>query len=225
MAGGALQKLRIRYNKGGRENAGQIEAMFNPTEIGWSRAISWQPEPVVGSMDGWGRFNTEQLFLAARPATMSVNLFFDTYEARTGPTDVRKLTRAVAELAEVDTELHHPPVCRLSWGVFDNIFTGVVTELDQTFSMFLADGTPVRATVSCSFTEYATRAHALRRELHSADVHKTWIVRRADTLHGIAAAEYGDPSLWRHIAEANGIVNPRRDLRSGAVLKLPRLDG
>jgi nucleoid-associated protein YgaU len=47
-------------------------------------------------------------------------------------------------------------------------------------------------------------------------------VRRNDTLHSIAAEEYRDPALWRHIAKANGIVNPR-DLKPGTVLTIPRL--
>ena len=47
-------------------------------------------------------------------------------------------------------------------------------------------------------------------------------VRRGDTLQSLAAEEYGDPRQWRHIAVANGIVNPR-DLRPGTVLTIPKL--
>jgi nucleoid-associated protein YgaU len=53
-------------------------------------------------------------------------------------------------------------------------------------------------------------------------VAKTRQVRHNDTLHSIAAEEYRDPALWRHIARANGIVNPR-DLKPGTVLTIPRL--
>ncbi|MGH3937303.1 MAG: LysM peptidoglycan-binding domain-containing protein, partial [Pseudonocardiaceae bacterium] len=109
-----------------------------------------------------------------------------------------------------------------SWGVFRNIFTGVLTQLDQRFTRFLADGTPVRATLSCSFIESLTRADVRAREMNSADVVKTRVVRRNDTLHSLAAEEYRDPSLWRHIANANGIVNPR-NLEPGRVLTIPKL--
>ena len=61
------------------------------------------------------------------------------------------------------------------------------------------------------------------RELHSADVTKTRQVRRGDTLQSIAAEEYNDPRLWRAIATANSIVNPRQ-LLPGTVLSIPKLN-
>jgi nucleoid-associated protein YgaU len=136
-------------------------------------------------------------------------------------TDVRRHTDRIAALAEVDRDLHRPPICRLEWGTFD-IFTGVLTSVQQTFTLFLEDGTPVRATLSCSFAEATRAARSSARELHSADVTKTRQVRRTDTLHSLAAEEYNDPSLWRHIARANGIVNPR-ELMPGTVLTIPKL--
>lgn len=241
--GGGLKKLTITHDghdggdgpaataTGTGTGKGQIEALFNPREISRSRSVSW---------DGQG---TQQQFVSVQPATLSIELFFDTYESRaaastwaqvasfvtpanpfqTGDaTDVTTLTARVANLAKVDKELHRPPLCTLSWGAFENIFTGVLTQVAERFTMFLPDGTPVRATLSCSFVESLTVAEARRGELHSADVVKTWLVCRNDTLHGIAAAQYGDPRRWRHIAAANGIVNPR-DLRPGTVLTIPRL--
>jgi nucleoid-associated protein YgaU len=59
-------------------------------------------------------------------------------------------------------------------------------------------------------------------DLHSADVPNTHTVRRGDTLSGIAARHYNDPGLWRHIATANGISNPRV-LKPGQVLRVPKL--
>jgi nucleoid-associated protein YgaU len=43
-----------------------------------------------------------------------------------------------------------------------------------------------------------------------------------ETLWLIADEEYGDPSKWRRIAEANDLENPR-DLRSGQRLVVPEL--
>ncbi|MDW4909509.1 LysM peptidoglycan-binding domain-containing protein [Streptomyces sp. ADMS] len=239
--GGGLQKLTISHDGTDFADNGPIEALFNPHEISRSRSVTWEAsDPAWGA---WTWSGLQHEFGAVQPATLSLELFFDTYESRasasawaratsfvtppnpfqTGDaTDVTALTSRVARLAEVDTELHRPPQCTLSWGEFSEIFTGVLTRLDERFTMFLPDGTPVRATLSCSFVESLTDAQLRERELHSADVDKTWTVRRNDTLHSIAAAEYRDPRLWRHIASANGIVNPR-DLRPGMVLTIPRL--
>lgn len=241
--GGGLQKLTISHDGTDFKENGPIKALFNPREISRSRSVSWQAPKTAGTGSEWTRRGLQQEFSSMQPATLSVELLFDTYESRAGAsawataaslvvppnpfqtgdaTDVTALTGRVAKLAEVDTELHRPPLCTLSWGAFSEIFTGVLTKLDERFTLFLPDGTPVRATVSCSFAESVTDAQLKAGELHSSDVDKTWTVRRGDTLHSIAAAEYGDPRRWRHIASANGIVNPR-ELRPGQVLTIPRV--
>ncbi|WP_432194829.1 LysM peptidoglycan-binding domain-containing protein [Streptomyces sp. bgisy027] len=249
--GGGLKKLTISHDGTDFKENGPIKALFNPHEISRSRSVSWEAPGTAGNGSEWSWTGLQQEFSSMEPATLSVELFFDTYEWRPGvpvppratpsaraqaisfltppnpfqtgnASDVTALTSRVAKLAEVDTELHRPPLCTLSWGAFSEIFTGVLTRLDERFTMFLDDGTPVRATVSCSFVESLTDAQLKERELHSSDVDKTWTVRRGDTLHSIASAEYGNPRHWRHIASANGIVNPR-DLRPGMVLAIPRV--
>ena len=239
--GGALEKLTISYTYDKRKT-GKIEALFNPSEIGISRAVSYEQKRVASTSDA-SFFDIVQKLLSVEAATLSIDLFFDTYESRsdagtwkraaaslltpTNPfqtgdaTDVTDLTDEVAQLALPSRETHEPPVCNLRWGTFD-IFDGVLTNLDQRFTMFLNDGTPVRATLSCTFVEYRTEAHIKAAEMHSADVAKTHVVRRNDTLHSIASEQFGDPGLWRLIAKANGIVKPR-DLVPGTVLMIPKL--
>jgi nucleoid-associated protein YgaU len=241
--GGGLEKLTITHDGAEHATNGPIEALFNPGEIRRSRSVNWTRRAAANQGSGWTWADAQQQFLSVAPATLSVELFFDTYESRTpastraqlvslvtppnpfqtgDATDVTALTSRVIGLARVDKELHRPPLCRLSWGAFTDIFTGVLTQVQERFTMFLPDGTPVRATLSCSFVESMTVAEVRTREMHSADVVKTWVVRRTDTLHSIAATVYGDPRRWRHIATANGIVNPRA-LRPGTVLTIPKL--
>lgn len=239
--GGELQKLTIRYEKHSTKRYGSIEALFNPNEISLSRSVNWEQQRLA-SQGGPSSSYIQQEFRSVEAETFSIELFFDTYESRssattlrrtatallpTSPfqgrdaTDVRRHTDKVAQLAEVDRQLHRPPRCRLKWGAFD-IFTGVLTSLQQRFTLFLEDGTPVRATLTCDFVEARAAAHAKAKELYSADVAKTRQVRRNDTLHSLADEEYNEPGLWRHIARANGIVNPR-DLKPGTVLTIPKL--
>jgi nucleoid-associated protein YgaU len=232
--GAALQRLTIE-----REGGDPVEALFNPSELSVSGSTSWDQEQPA-SYSGPNAATVELEFRSVAAQTLSIELFFDTYESRAAmtfkdavvsllptvmserrATDVRRYTERVAQLAEVDRDLHRPPVCDLRWGAFD-IFTGVLTSLDQRFTLFLEDGTPVRATLSCSFLGVSLESQRRKGELHSSDVAKTHLVRRNDTLHSIAAEEYRDPALWRHIAGANGIVNPR-DLKPGTVLTIPRL--
>jgi nucleoid-associated protein YgaU len=239
--GGGLQKLTIFPEQSPLQERDPIEALFNPDEIVLTKSAVWEQQRVVGQ-GGVPSAAVDQEFRSVEAETFSIELFFDTYESRstglTGAslassflpaslvsggqaTDVREHTDQIAALVDVDTELHRPPVCQLRWGVFD-IFTGVLISLHQRFTLFLNDGTPVRATLTCDFTEVGTQGQARATELHSADVAKTRQVRRYDTLQSLAAEEYGDPARWRPIATANGIVNPRH-LQPGTVLTIPKL--
>jgi nucleoid-associated protein YgaU len=235
--GGELQKLTIFYEKFGTPEQGTIPALFNPAEISLTKSANWEQQHAAGQGDQ-SSASVEQEFRSVEAETFSIELFFDTYEPAPGTvpgagavaasllaglapgraaSDVRRHTDRIARLVDVDKDLHRPPVCDLRWGVFD-IFTGVLTSLHQRFTLFLGNGTPVRATLTCDFVEVGTQA----TELHSSDVAKTRQVRRHDTLQSLAAEEYGDPALWRPIATANGIINPR-DLLPGTVLAIPKL--
>jgi nucleoid-associated protein YgaU len=114
-------------------------------------------------------------------------------------------------------------VCRLVWGAQGVFFQGVLTALTQTFTMFLTTGTPVRARLACTFTEWLSgHIEALLQNKQSPDVTKTRVVRRGETLSGIAADEYDDPGQWRPIARANGILDPLQ-VTPGTVLTIPVL--
>lgn len=214
---GSLEKLKIFYEKSGAKKFdGMVEALFNPNEISLSKSVSWREKNEAEKQS-----SEELKFESVSPASLSLNLFFDSYEKRMR-TSVTHYTQQVAELARINRELHRPPICRLKWGKF-RLFQGVLTQLNETFNLFLPDGTPVRATLSCTFQEYRSSEETSRAtDLHSADVPKTHTVQRGDTLSSIAASHYNDPGLWRHIAAENHIVNPRV-LAPGQVLRVPRL--
>lgn len=241
---GSLQKLEIQYEtkhdaRGKILSKESFHVLFNPSEISYSKSVKWESAPVADK--GWASQAMRQDFQSSEPETLSITLFFDTYESRqssggirafvvpTNPftsapqaTDVKVHTEQVAELARISPALHRPPRCELWWGKF-RLFVGVLTSLDQTFTLFMPDGTPVRAELSCTFTEFNTLVRNIRtRELQSSDVAKTVVMQRTDTLQSIAAAEYNDASLWRHIAKANGIINPRT-VKPGTRLIIPPL--
>jgi nucleoid-associated protein YgaU len=193
-----------------------VIALFNPQEITITKQANWR------------RFPTAQTdvmraqFTHGEPAVLNVDLLFDTYEAAL---DVRLFTAQIARLATVQGHgaIHRPPICRLVWGAQGVFFQGVLTALTQTFTMFLTTGTPVRARLGCTFTEWLdSRIEALLQNKQSPDVAKTRVVRRGETLSGIAADEYDDPALWRPIARANGILDPL-EVPPGTVLTIPVL--
>jgi hypothetical protein len=189
-----------------------IHVLFNPTQYSLDQAntlaemgVPGLSAPILQYVRGNGR-------------SLSMELFFDTYEQRT---DVREHTDRVYALLDIRGPLHRPPVCTFTWGTFN--FDCVLERVGGRFTLFLSDGKPVRATLSVTFKEFVAVEVLVRDPpTESADHAKTWLVRRGDTLASIAAAEYGDPARWRPIAEANRIANPRL-LEPGTRLSLPAL--
>ncbi|HEX6745749.1 MAG TPA: LysM peptidoglycan-binding domain-containing protein [Longimicrobium sp.] len=196
--------------------------MFNPNTITLAKTVNWTDQ------GGKRRDHPRVQFEGGGSRTLTLSLFFDSYEAGDSDKDVRKHTKKVADLARFDGNLHRPPVCLVSWGktdqAYDLPFKGVVTSLTQKYTMFLADGTPVRATVDVTLKEYDDPGKQERRNpTHSPDRRRTRAVKRGDTLWSIAAVVYEDPSRWRPIADANGIANPR-ELVPGTELIIPALE-
>jgi hypothetical protein len=151
--------------------------------------------------------------------TLTMELFFDTYEEQT---DVSKYTDQVYKLLKIDPSKHAPPICNIAWGRFQ--FRGVVDHVSGKFALFLADGTPVRATLSVTFKEFIdVKILVQEQPTQSADHRKTRVVKRGDRIDSIAGEEYGDPEKWRLIADANGLDDPRH-LPAGDMLAIPAME-
>lgn len=132
--------------------------------------------------------------------------------------DVREYTEKVYKLMEIDPSTHVPPLLKLSWGSL--VFVGHLISCKQTFTRFNEQGTPVRAWVECTFRQYISNITAV--SLQSPDVTKYRTLREDDSLWALAADEYSDAEMWREIAGANKIANPRQ-IRSGTVVALPAI--
>jgi hypothetical protein len=195
-----------------------VTCMFNPKEYSFSKSNTWTIERVEGSNIGHAKFG------GGEPAVLSLNLLFDTYEAHphTGHeagSDVRDLTKVLWDLMKVDTTKipAEPPHCYFEWGGVK--FEAVITSLTQRFTLFLNDGTPVRAEVSVSFKQMTDEGQYPRQNPTSGGKRgeHVRIVHEGETLAFIAYQEYGDSNQWRHLAHANRIDDPRR-LRPGETL-------
>ncbi len=208
-----LSKLTLEPVDGRNANR-PIQALFNPKEYTISKSVPWNPHASSG-LDA-----PEMQFTTGQGETLALELFFDTYEARS---NVRDYTDQLHQLALIDPTLHRPPIVIVSWGKLT--FKGVVESLNHRFTMFLEDGTPVRATCTLSMREMYTAAEqAERTKLESPDHAKLHAVRRGETLQSIAASEYEDSAEWRRIADANGIDDPFR-LQPGQRLIIPPILG
>jgi LysM repeat protein len=204
----ALAKARITIEHTGQ----QFEVMFNPEEYSLNKDNNYASQAIPGLSAPILQFVHGNL------RTLDMELFFDTTDTRT---DVRVETQKVVDLLRIDSELHAPPVLRVAWGSLQ--LRCVLAKASQKFVKFLEDGRPTRARINVSFSEFIDPEREAREvNRQTADFSKVYTVQRGDTLTAIAFRFYENPALWRPIAIANGIDDPRR-IEPGQELHVPAL--
>ncbi len=130
---------------------------FNPKELTIDKSNDWQSGKGGQSGSGpWaGKGQTsgdapELEFVAAEPRTMGFELLFDRFEEQGNVH--KEFVVPLLALAEPLPELKRPPRVRVTWGTLP-AFEGVIVSVSTKYTMFLPDGTPVRATVNLTLKE------------------------------------------------------------------------
>ena len=204
----SLAKAKIQIEATGE----QFEVMFNPEEYTLNKDNNFAAQNIPGLSGPLLQFVHGNL------RTLEMELFFDTFEKQR---DVREQTVKVTRLLDINRDLHAPPIVRISWASLQ--FRGVLARASQKFILFLPDGRPVRARITCTFNEFIDIERELKEvDRQTANFTKVHVVVEGETLSAIAGRLYEDPRLWRPIAIANGIVNPRA-LAVGQSLTIPAL--
>jgi hypothetical protein len=207
-------KLIIDSPKGGED---VIDFRFNPTEYQLQKSNNFSEIPIPGLE------SPPIQFVRGNSEKLTVELLADTSDTLK---DVRtEYVNKVRDLMRINRESHAPPIVKFVWGKNElkNLFRGVIDSLNVTYTLFSPEGTPLRAKLSLTLKEYRPVEIQLKdRPKTSPDVEKTWVARRGDKYSSIAAAVYRDPAVWRAIAEANQVKDPRV-LRPGTVLTLPKI--
>ncbi len=205
-----LKKAYIQPLNG--KNQQRIEVLFNPAEYTLDKSNQFQSTPIVGLSTPLTQF------INGNARTLTMDLFFDTYEKGV---DVRIYTGKMQALLEIDSDLHAPPVCQFVWDSI--ILKATIEKITSKYTMFLPDGTPVRATLNVTFKEYKTLSEQLsENRLSSATKTRIIITQQGEALWHIASRYYGDPGQWRVIAKENGIDDPLL-IQAGMELRLPSI--
>ena len=191
----------------------RIPLRFNPTEYQLQKSNNFAEIAIPGLE------SPPIQFVRGSAEKLSLELLADTSDTLD---DVRtKYVNKLRDLMRLNAELHAPPIVAFSWDT--QIFKGVLESLNISYLLFSPDGVPLRAKLAVTLKEYRPAAVQFReRPTLSPDFDKSFVVRRGDTLSGIAGQVYRDPARWREIARANGIVDPRR-IHPGNALRLPKL--
>ena len=197
-----------------------VEFQFNPKELSLTKNAKWKREAQRNAAK-----SGPPEFTGSDPAKLSVEMFFDA----TAKMD-DKVVKAVEKLFSccVPTKKSRqdkkgsPPWVILRWGGLTS-FPAYVSSVTAKYTLFTPSGTPVRALCTVALEEISGEMggqNPTSGSLAARDVH---VIVAGDTLASVAFRAYGDPGLWREIADANEIDDPMR-LRPGARLLIPALD-
>ncbi|MGB3652000.1 MAG: hypothetical protein WBA41_12420 [Rivularia sp. (in: cyanobacteria)] len=139
-----LEKAKLKAYNG---EAPDIELMFNPSQISFSRTVNWQKHPGNRGTTLLPKIN----FSGVEPYQFTLKqLIFDTYETKESVMTYINIIKKGVETIENQTDTR-PPVYTFTWK--DEYFFCVMVSLTYTLNMFLTDGTPVRAMVDISLQE------------------------------------------------------------------------
>ncbi len=154
-----------------------FEFMFNPNQLQIKEALSVGEDKSARTSDGRPKVSFE--YPKARTLQLK-KIMFDTYEVgknvltdyldklresmkfagystgsttpQTGTTGLRTISAGGTATATTDTTSSRPPIYRFVWGD-QNYLLCFVEKLDYKLTMFLPNGTPVRAEVNLSLKE------------------------------------------------------------------------
>ncbi len=219
----ALTKATIELYGELGVSVGTIPCMFNPSQYEINKQVTYNTLSALGSEGGMKQF------IKCNAATLTLTLFFDSLMLASGNGTTQELaappvttyTAQLVNATNIHGPFHAPPRAAFIWGNLN--FTGVITSLKQTFTMFDPFGKPIRAKID--LTIESTRSELMFRQaspFESPDRTKSRKVVEGMTLWSLAYQEYGDCEKWREIAKANHLLSPL-DIRPGQLLKVPAL--
>ena len=118
-----------------------------------------------------------------------------------------------------DGEIHRPRNCKITWGV--ELFKGVLKNLDINYTLFHANGKPLRIKITATFLDFvAQEERAKRAKLKSPDLTRIRTVKAGESLEGMVHKFYSDSKFIVQVARANELTSFRSDL-TGLELRFP----
>src|SRR5215469_9963448 len=162
MPSAGQSSLFIEWGPGDTE---LLELQYNPTEIALEQNVH-VAELAIPALS-----SPLQQFVRGEAETLRLELFFDTSDQGIAldAVSVVTLTDPIYALARIVPDQHAPPIVTFIWGPDfpgnelppelgsqgRNSFTGVVTSIKQTFTLWSSGGLPLRAKLSLALREYA----------------------------------------------------------------------
>jgi nucleoid-associated protein YgaU len=201
---------------------GKYVTQVNPEKV----SLKYEIETPEGQAQGTSA--AEATFGKIKPQELSFEFMFDSTGAIPNPDGsspihedgvYEKVKHFLAVVYEYNGEEHKPNNVQIAWGRL--LFKCVLKSVNIDYRLFRADGTPLRAVASASFTgSVEERLRVAIAAPASPDITHTRRVRDGETLLQLTNEIYGDSTLYLEVARASRLANFRK-LASGQILVFP----
>jgi len=210
-----------------------VPLMLNPKQLTIRRQSQWRPPQNRSSAAGQPSSGAHglsagtvplghglQQYTGSQPGSLTMIVWFDqSFEPDGDITDdIDTLQNWTCPTERGATGAQNPPRVTFTWGGLQ--FIGHIASLNVSYKQFGVTGQPVRAEVSITITENPPAVPGSNPTSGGIAGRRVHVVSAGDTLHSVSYTEYGSPTHWRALAEANGIDDPLR-LSPGTTLLIP----
>ncbi len=180
---------------------------FNPADLKTSRAATWRAADT--------QTGQPPQYTSSGPQTAELTIFVDEWNNPAGDVSktVNKLiswTKPTRESVN-DRDRPIPPIVEFQWGRSQALANvkWCIERVNAEYTMFRADGTPIRATCRIALKAFSdSKKTAQNPTSGSLESRRSRVLAEGDSLAALAFHEYGEPSLWRALAQFNGIDDP-----------------
>lgn len=225
------------------DTGNRLGCLLNPETFVIERVAGVRPRRSAGGPVTGRRLPDDALLFTGGGVTrLKLDLLFDVSIAGSSiaTEDVRELTLPLWNMAENGAQASRPPRVRFVWGKTWNI-PAVVEAVAERLEYFTPEGSPRRSWLRLSLLRAVEPPGNERSLVDEAEppvglssdavipedqvrVEQVRGGRNADApselLDGMAQRYYGDPRMWRVLAEFNGLEDPMRP-PPGGVLRIP----
>jgi hypothetical protein len=190
--------------------------MINPDSLKWTRGVEYNEQQPPDTSSPSQKYKS----------TPTEKLSFDIVIDCTGIVDASR-TDMATEIDQLETvcytyngEIHRPNFVKVQWGQ-DICFSGVLTSFDTSFTLFKPDGSPLRAKVSLSFSQYISPSTLAKLDQASSpDLTHVVNVVQSMNLPQMCEKIWNDYSYYVQVAKFNEL-NKFRNLKGVSRLIFP----
>lgn len=196
------------------QSAGEYTFVVNPKPFKQGFKVSYDKPNVKGSSA------SNLKFKKVDPQKMTFEFLFDATGVLGESDPVDDQLEDFKDLCyNYQGAIHSPYYLKLIWGKL--LFDCRLTCMDVEYTFFKQDGTPLRAVVKATFTEFTDAKTIAKEENRSSpDLTHMRVVRQGDTLPLMCFDIYGDSSYYLKVAEYNRLSDVR-ELQPGQKLFFP----